>query len=350
MSYFRISFILVSITFLLSSCAQEINLPVATRSINLTEAPTTPIQTITISSASQTWTETSKWNIVYETINGISVPPYPDPTINNATLAGVDLNGNGIRDDVERYLAKNTDSKEDYDSLLPYARYFCQLSRFPTTGTIEDVAGVAKIVWSLNISDIEKIRNKLGVDFFANVNKKILNTEERNNRYNKVSSFMFNPESAVEAKKCVLSSTIFGISIPPEPSSGINDDTLLWVDSNNNGVRDDVERMIACNVINMNDYLASLEIAKAYGKMLSASEESISQSQMVDLFGDIACAVQTIDFSKYPKWLYSPERDITRSLLNTKERLNLYRQKTSDFGGVMSNDLKACTIKSYPSN
>ena len=38
-------------------------------------------------------------------INGITVPPEPSATINNATLAGVDINGNGVRDDVERKIA-----------------------------------------------------------------------------------------------------------------------------------------------------------------------------------------------------------------------------------------------------
>ena len=42
---------------------------------------------------------------VLEVINGIVVPPEPDPTLNNATLAGVDSNNNGVRDDVERAIA-----------------------------------------------------------------------------------------------------------------------------------------------------------------------------------------------------------------------------------------------------
>lgn len=40
-----------------------------------------------------------------EVINGITVPPEPAPTINNSTLAGVDVNLNGIRDDIERNTA-----------------------------------------------------------------------------------------------------------------------------------------------------------------------------------------------------------------------------------------------------
>lgn len=38
-------------------------------------------------------------------INGIAVPPEPPPELNNATLAGFDTNGNGVRDDVERLIA-----------------------------------------------------------------------------------------------------------------------------------------------------------------------------------------------------------------------------------------------------
>ncbi|MCH9813496.1 MAG: Ig-like domain-containing protein [Epsilonproteobacteria bacterium] len=41
-----------------------------------------------------------------EIINGYTLPPEPDPKINNATLLGVDSNANGVRDDVERYVIK----------------------------------------------------------------------------------------------------------------------------------------------------------------------------------------------------------------------------------------------------
>ena len=39
--------------------------------------------------------------LTWSDING-DLPPEPDPTANSATLSGVDSNGNGIRDDVER--------------------------------------------------------------------------------------------------------------------------------------------------------------------------------------------------------------------------------------------------------
>ena len=48
------------------------------------------------------------------TINGISVPPEPDTTQNNATIAGVDSNANGVRDDVEKKLATISTNQEDF--------------------------------------------------------------------------------------------------------------------------------------------------------------------------------------------------------------------------------------------
>ena len=41
---------------------------------------------------------------IYKEISGHRLPPEPDPTINNATLLGVDTNDNGVRDDVERWV------------------------------------------------------------------------------------------------------------------------------------------------------------------------------------------------------------------------------------------------------
>ena len=41
-----------------------------------------------------------------EIVNGHTLPPAPDPDVNNATLLGVDVNENGVRDDVERWIFK----------------------------------------------------------------------------------------------------------------------------------------------------------------------------------------------------------------------------------------------------
>lgn len=50
---------------------------------------------------------------IRKVINGHLLPPEPDPTINNSTLLGIDVNNNGVRDDVERYVIIRF-SKEDF--------------------------------------------------------------------------------------------------------------------------------------------------------------------------------------------------------------------------------------------
>lgn len=58
-----------------------------------------------------------------QVINGIAVPPEPDPVVNNATLLGVDSNNNGVRDDVERQIASNYGTNAgQYDAVVRAAK------------------------------------------------------------------------------------------------------------------------------------------------------------------------------------------------------------------------------------
>lgn len=58
-----------------------------------------------------------------ESINGIAVPPEPPKELNDLTLAGFDLNGNGVRDDVERVIAHAYGADPTfYPSAIGYAR------------------------------------------------------------------------------------------------------------------------------------------------------------------------------------------------------------------------------------
>ncbi len=55
-------------------------------------------------------------------INGVPVPPEPNIIINNVTLAGVDSNGNGVRDDIDRIIARQFGGTLDYPFALAYAQ------------------------------------------------------------------------------------------------------------------------------------------------------------------------------------------------------------------------------------
>lgn len=62
-----------------------------------------------------------------EVINGITVPPEPSPSVNNATLAGVDSNANGVRDDVERVIARKVTTTAEFNTALVVAKAYQRL-------------------------------------------------------------------------------------------------------------------------------------------------------------------------------------------------------------------------------
>ncbi len=48
-----------------------------------------------------------------ESLNGVTVPPEPSKALNDLTLAGFDTNGNGVRDDVERFVVVKSQSQTE---------------------------------------------------------------------------------------------------------------------------------------------------------------------------------------------------------------------------------------------
>ena len=55
-------------------------------------------------------------------INGVAVPAEPSPALANATLAGVDTNGNKVRDEVDRAIARSYGATPaDYKAAMVYA-------------------------------------------------------------------------------------------------------------------------------------------------------------------------------------------------------------------------------------
>ena len=94
-----------------------------------------------------------------EEINGISVPPVPDTTANLATIAGVDLNGNGIRDDVDRVLATEFgQSASAYQEASAYARTQQAALSNPTQATIEAHVALLRCVRDpQKLADLKKV-------------------------------------------------------------------------------------------------------------------------------------------------------------------------------------------------
>ena len=84
-------------------------------------------------------TNPNKSIVQNEIIHGHTLPPKPDSTINNATLGGVDSNGNGVRDDVERAIYNKYEKKIHVAVLMDKAK-FCQRT------LVEPVSNAQEIV------------------------------------------------------------------------------------------------------------------------------------------------------------------------------------------------------------
>lgn len=46
-------------------------------------------------------------------VDGSKLPPVPDPILNDATVEGIDVNGNYVRDDIERYIFETYQDKKE---------------------------------------------------------------------------------------------------------------------------------------------------------------------------------------------------------------------------------------------
>ena len=68
---------------------------------------------------------------IYKEISGHRLPPEPNPTINNATLLGVDTNDNGVRDDVERKIYAVYKRPVEQAYMMQYAIRYPQTLKDP---------------------------------------------------------------------------------------------------------------------------------------------------------------------------------------------------------------------------
>ena len=75
-----------------------------------------------------------------------------------------------------------------------------------------------------------------------------------------------------------------GYRLPPEPDKTLNDSTLLGIDSNNNGVRDDVERWIYETYKDKHPIHIdiAMQAARAYRKILETPERAREIYSIVD--------------------------------------------------------------------
>lgn len=125
---------------------------------------------------------------IYKEINGHRLPPEPNPTVNNATLLGVDSNNNGVRDDVERWIFAEYDEPIVQAVAMQNARAFQIILVDPskareTKKFMEQVSDCSAYYQLLAEDYNETIVIPRSTNLYKESKPLILNTRERNRAY-----------------------------------------------------------------------------------------------------------------------------------------------------------------------
>ncbi len=136
----------------------------------------------------------------------------------------------------------------------------------------------------------------------------------------------------------IYSETINGHILPPEPDPKINNSTLLGIDSNNNGVRDDIERKVYATYPKAIQRAVIMQAFRAKQKML-ADPDMVDNARVWE-----KKITEYIDCTRY-LYMYKKQARISRkeaSLIsewqfNNKERVEVYIEYNKALsGGVYS--------------
>ncbi len=161
---------------------------------------------------------------------------------------------------------------------------------------------------------------------------------------------------------------INGFKLPPEPDEDKNNETLLGIDFNRNGIRDDVERWVITHYANDPKYpktktAIALQYAKASQYIISHDPEHAYENETFEIFD------RAMDCEGY--WINTVTKDMNSStyisfnleniifdntfkakMFNTEERTKAYWQFNGSLsghmlgggGGVMSSTKDKCDM------
>ena len=110
-----------------------------------------------------------------ETINGHTLPPEPDPTINNSTLLGIDSNNNGVRDDIERKI---------YATYTKSIQRAVMMQAFRTSQKMLADTDMVKNARDWEKEDIKVIDCQAYLEEYKNVSEMRITDFVENNQYN----------------------------------------------------------------------------------------------------------------------------------------------------------------------
>jgi hypothetical protein len=135
---------------------------------------------------------------------------------------------------------------------------------------------------------------------------------------------------------------INGHRLPPEPDPKINNATLLGVDSNNNGVRDDVERWIYKTYDHPIERGLFMQSARAYQKVIVDPSKAHETTKYID--DAYSCRKYWFAHNKelHDKYDYIyPSEEISKIQFNTLKRHMAYKRFNAEFSGEVFDSPKA---------
>ncbi len=144
--------------------------------------------------------------------------------------------------------------------------------------------------------------------------------------------------SSTDTQQPTTPEVIHGYTLPPEPNLAINNSTLLGIDSNNNGVRDDVEIWILKKYKDEHPIYTeiAMQVGRAWQKVLEDPTKAKEIHDFVNAAGD--CESYYSVCSENNSTIHIEERIDDRSLeeqvLNTKARKEAY----SSYDSLLSGD------------
>ena len=142
---------------------------------------------------------------------------------------------------------------------------------------------------------------------------------------------------------------INGYVLPPEPDEKLNNSTLLGIDSNDNGVRDDVERFIVKKYVNDHKIVTEIgfQLARAYQKILDNPLDTEVNHATLDAAYD--CNKY---FKRSPKTFGDPvlvnryiSKDFKNLQLNRKSRVKAYLEYDAQLSGGVYESTKYDKLK-----
>jgi hypothetical protein len=151
-----------------------------------------------------------KLNITW-VVNGHVLPPEPDKTLNDSTLLGIDVNDNGVRDDVERWIYENYEEPIERGIFMQSARAYNLVIVDPSNAKeaiiYSDNALSCTFYWFRHKSSpIDRFRNYEGGEKLESLQFNTLDRHISYDRYNKVLSGGVYDLPSADKTKCEFDS------------------------------------------------------------------------------------------------------------------------------------------------